>query len=209
MPKARLVLQAAKALDMLTKEVEHERTLLVISRQIVEHLAHGEDSPTIATSPMEVRMRVHAFDPTMTEQLYLRHPHLVLEEMELAHGLVGITCIAGITAIPGQGGDSHVHIVEPDGVVMRTISGIGAIRQTIFLVDDEVHISCNQRIVGLRLLSLHLQTDERGCHRATVIEGRRTQYAAHLGVELRVGSQLVSNLGSQFGKHIGTIGDKS
>ena len=158
---------------------------------------------------MEVRMRVHAFDPSMTEELYLWHPHLVLEEMELAHGLIGITRVAGITAIPSQGGDSHVHIVKPDGVVMRTVAGIGAIKQTIFLVDDEVHISCNQRIVGLRLLSLHLQTDERGCHRATVIEGCRTQHAAHLGVKLRVGSQLVGNLGSQFGKHIGTIGDKS
>ena len=64
---------------MLAQKVEDGATLWMIFRQNVEHFAHGEDSPTVGSSPMESRVRVHGFYPSVAEEFLFFHPHFVFE----------------------------------------------------------------------------------------------------------------------------------
>jgi len=84
----------------------------------------------------------------MAEELLLGHPHAAGKLHHLAGGLVIVFAVAGKASHVGYGGNAHEHVVEPDGVLLRTQPGKGAVGQAVLLVHDVVCIVVDERLQG-------------------------------------------------------------
>ena len=92
----------------------------------VEHFAHGEDSPTVGSSPMESRVRVHGFYPSVAEEFLFFHPHLILKKHYLLCCFVEIFAVVGISAHVGYSRNCHKHVVEPNSILVRTLARLAS-----------------------------------------------------------------------------------
>ena len=95
MPETLAALQGEEAGSVLLEEGEYIGSARIILRDCIQNLAHSEDGPAVGPAPVEGRMLVHSLYPAVAEELLLRNPHLLLEEHNLAYGLIEILGLAG------------------------------------------------------------------------------------------------------------------
>ena len=93
--------------------------------------------------------------------------------------------------IPCHAGHSHIHIVQPHRVVMRTVTGEDSVGQSVLLVADEVHVTVYHRTVSLVCLC-HVKAAVSGCHRTAIVQCTGEKHHSHLRVVLFV---LLQGLG--------------
>ena len=121
---------------MFTKEVHELFTLGMVGRHYVQYFGHGEQRPTVGTSPEEGGMISHTFYPTVTEELLFGYPHTLGKLEDLANGFGQIFGLFFIchTRVPGYGRNAHEHIIQPKRVELWTDAGKGSVGKAIFFV---------------------------------------------------------------------------
>ncbi len=143
-PEAVVVLQGGESLGVAAQQLHDLGPLGMVGGQHVEHLAEGQDGPSVGASPEEGGVGLHGLDPSVAEELALRHPHALGKLDDLSGGLVVVFRVARQPAHVGHGGYAHEHVVEPDGVLLRAKSGEGAVGQAVLAVHDVVDVVVNE-----------------------------------------------------------------
>ena len=155
---------------------------------------------------MEGRIILNRFHPAVTEEFLLRHPHALGKQQNLSGSLVEVSVSAGVLPHLCYGGYAHEHVIEPYGVLLRTVTGKGAVAQPVFLVHDIVGVVSDalvnqpaQLLVFLLEDSAH-RLDHRRAHRPCIVEGMWVNDAAHVRVNLPVLCIHLIIIRSHFGQ---------
>ena len=90
MPETFTTLAGSKTTYMSTEQLQYFIALRIILRQHIQDLTHSQQRPTIGTSPMESRMILHTFHPSMTEKVFPGYPHTVCKLKYLTYSFAQI-----------------------------------------------------------------------------------------------------------------------
>ena len=135
-----------------------------------------------------------AFDIAVAVDALLRHPHALDEVLVHRSSLVEVLRVAEIDACIGYGRDAHVHIIKPDGVVLRAMTGEQSVLEAVLAVLYELEVVVDEgvdRHHGAARMARGVVTYVGGdssvfhhgrAHRAAVVEGTRVNHLFHLCV---------------------------
>ena len=126
------------------------------------------------------RMLGHALDPSVAEEVLLRHPEIFLEEENLVDGLV-VEFLGEVAPFPlaeqspvCYRSDAHIHVVEPYGVGGRAVARQDAVGEAVLLVHREVEAVVQKGSEVLALLRVgEGGLDHRGRHGSAVVKPLR------------------------------------
>src|SRR5574344_1681484 len=128
---------------------------------------------------MICRMWRHVFHPTVSEELFLRHPHTLFELSYLLYSIVYGSIVICHYAIPCQAWHSHIHIIQPYCVVMRAMTCKYTIGKAVLFVANEVHIAVYH--ISICLVGIcHVESAVCCCHCSTVVKSHGIEYHSHL-----------------------------
>ena len=164
-PEALARLQGAETGDMFLQLVEDERAVGVVLGQHIQQFHGGEQCPAVGACPVVGGLLCQSFDVAVAVDPLLRNPH-AFDEVLIHRGcLVEVLRVVEVDAGVGNGGDAHVHIIEPDGVVLRTVAGEHAVFKAVLAVLYELEVVVDAAFEAFVVVLHH------GCtHRAAVIE---------------------------------------
>src|SRR5690554_3361618 len=159
----------------------------MMCRQHIQCLHQREQCPTVCSSPEEAGLPVSCLHPAMTEESFFLHEHLFPEKGDLSYRFIEITALTGHCTHLSDGRDAHEHVIEPDGVHLRTFAGKGTVMEPILIVHDVVHVVGNNRFQlqpGIHPRCL----DHGGTDGSCIVECRWFEDLPHL----RIGSTVIS-----------------
>ena len=168
---------------MLAQLFEDEGTVSVVLGQHVEQFDGGQQGPSVGTCPVVGRLVLQSLNIAVAIYSLLGHPHALDEVLIHGSSLIEILGLSRIHTTVGHSGNAHIHVVEPDGVALRTMTGKRAVRQTILSILYKVKIIFNNRgELGVILSLGHCIFHHGRAHRAAVVERTGMQYLFHLPV---------------------------
>ena len=202
MPEAFTRLIGSQTTNMLAQLLEDEGTVGVRLGQHVEEFDGSQQSPSVGTSPVISRLVGQSFHIPMAIDTFLRNPHALDKVLIHSCGLVEILRLTRINASVCDCRDAHVHIVEPNGVALRTMTSESAVGQAILSVLHEIEVVLDNR---RQILTLHSKLfilnglHHRRTHRSAIVQGTGMEDLLHLGVlTLLLSFELRSDLADEI-----------
>ena len=144
-PETIMMLHACQSSEMASEEVQDLIALGMVLRQNIQDLTHCKHSPSVGPSPEERRMVGHILHPSMAEESHFWHKHFLFKQEYLFSRFIKKTRVFGLLSPICQCRHPHEHIVEPNGVLMRSQSSECSITEPVFLIHNVADVIIDER----------------------------------------------------------------
>ena len=180
-PETVFALTGSQSANVCLQQVDNLIASGIVGRKYIQYFTHGKNSPSVGTSPVESRMIFHTFYPSMTEQAFFRYEHALCKLQYLAYSflIIFVIVVGCIASHQSNRGDAHEHVVQPQCVVVRTVTGKCAVGQTMLFVHDEMEVIVNH-VLQFQAFVFHLCLHHCRTYGSCIIQGVRSQNLKHL-----------------------------
>ena len=148
-------------------------------------------------------MVFHSFHPSVTEQSLFRNKHTSgkLKYLSYRFLIIFLLVIGSISSHQSYCRNPHKHIIEPQSIVIRTVTCKCTVGQTIFLIHDKVKIIIYQGL-ELQILVFHLCLHHGSTYSTGIIQCMRGKYLQHLWIGCTIFLIHLLEIWSYFGEKI-------